>query len=395
VQTKKKQNREFWLKLGNDSGSLLLDAAPDAMLVVNQEGLIELANAQAENLFGYSREQLVGESIEILIPHALRIAHNTHRRSFFKDPHARPMGADLQLFAQKSDGSEIPVEISLSPLKTESGLFVISAIRDISERKRTEEKVRTLNRELQDKIADLAATNKELEAFSYSVSHDLRAPLRQIDGFSKILLEQAGEALPASQRDCLQEIRNGARHLGQLVDDLLNFSRLGRQALVIRTVDMNALMRSVISETQRDLSSRLIEWQVGPAPEVNCDSTLMRQVFRNLIANAVKFTRTRQRAVIEVGHTFHQGMDAFFVRDNGVGFNMAFADKLFGVFQRLHLQDEFEGTGVGLATVQRIVLKHGGVVWAEAELDRGAAFFFTLGNLSTSENVRDLQDNAS
>ena len=512
-QAKQKRIDGVGFELGN---ALLLDAAPDAMLVVNEQGLIALANAEAEKLFGYSRQQLIGESIETLIPPAVRIAHAAHRSSFFKDPRARPMGADLQLFAHKSDGSEIPVEISLSPLKTESGLFVISAIRDtterrraeekfrglmesapdamiivdtqgriarvnsqterlfgysrsdllgkaveilvperyrakhgdhregffhdprvrpmgldlelfglkrdgsefpveislspltsekeeyvtaairdISERKRAEEKIRTLNRELQDKIADLAATNKELEAFSYSVSHDLRAPLRQIDGFSKILLEEAGEALPASQRDCLQEIRDGARHLGQLVDDLLNFSRLGRQALVIHSVDLNALLRSVISESQRDTPSRMIEWQIGLLPETNCDSMLMRQVFRNLIANAVKFTRTRQSAVIEVGHNIHNGRNAFFVRDNGVGFNMAFADKLFGVFQRLHLQEDFEGTGVGLAIVQRIILKHGGTVWAEAELNRGATFFFTVGDFSAREHARDFQDHAS
>jgi len=178
----------------------------------------------------------------------------------------------------------------------------------------------------------------------------------------------------------LEEVRNGARHLGQLVDDLLNFSRLGRQALICQPVSMTALVRSVVSEIQRDMEGvgRLVEWRIGGLPDVNCDSTLMRQVLRNLISNAVKFTSTREKAIIEIGHRMENSEPMFYVRDNGVGFNMKYADKLFGVFQRLHLQEDFEGTGVGLATVQRIILKHGGKVWAKSEPDRGATFFFSL-----------------
>ena len=373
---------------------LLMDAAPDAMLVADRAGSIVLANFQAEKLFGYPREQLIGYSIDILVPPALKEKHVLHRADFFKDARPRPMGAGLQLSARRSDGAEFPVEISLSPLITEDESYVTAAIRDISDRKQTEEKIRKLNSELQKKVADLAATNKELESFSYSISHDLRAPLRQIDGFSKILLEEA-KALPHEHREYLEEIRNGARHLGQLVDDLLNFSRLGRQALVLQRVSMNALVRSVVSEMQRDLqgSQRLLEWHIGSLPDATCDSTLLRQVFRNLISNAVKFTKTKPRAIIEIGYSTEIGQPAFFVRDNGVGFNMKYADKLFGVFQRLHLQEEFEGTGVGLATVQRIILKHGGKVWVDAEQDRGATFCFSLSPDFGSSQLPELASN--
>jgi light-regulated signal transduction histidine kinase (bacteriophytochrome) len=233
---------------------------------------------------------------------------------------------------------------------------------------------------------ELMALNKELESFSYSVSHDLRAPLRQIDGFSKIILEEA-ESLSPDLRECLQQVRMGTKHMGQLVDDLLNFSRLGRQELIRDAVNLKALTESTISEIEREAGERSIQWRVGELPSLECDSALVRQVFRNLLSNAVKFTRTRNPAVIEVGKDLRNEGLVFFVRDNGVGFDMRYADKLFGVFQRLHLQEEFEGTGVGLAMVQRIILKHGGRIWAEASPDQGAAFFFTLapGNSGRSE----------
>jgi PAS domain S-box-containing protein len=232
---------------------------------------------------------------------------------------------------------------------------------------------------------ELAAANKELEAFTYSVSHDLRAPLRHISGFSKLLTEDFSSSLPPQAQDHLQRIQEGTHRMGQLVDDLLNLARVGRHELSLRVAGLNSLVEEVMEMLKPDIENRRVEWRVGNLPFVECDPALLKQVLQNLLANALKFTRTRAAAVIEIDQREENGTSVIYVRDNGVGFSMKYADKLFGVFQRLHRQEDFEGTGVGLATVQRIIQKHGGRIWAEAELDKGATFYFTIGNIERNE----------
>lgn len=227
---------------------------------------------------------------------------------------------------------------------------------------------------------ELAAANKELEAFTYSVSHDLRAPLRHISGFSKILTEEFASTLPPDAQRHLQRIADGTRRMGLLVDDLLNLGRIGRQALHLQVTGLRSIVDEVIESLKPDLANRHAEWKIGSLPYVDCDPSLMKQVFQNLLSNAVKFTRPREQTIIEIGQAEQDGATTVYVRDNGVGFSMKYSDKLFGVFQRLHRPEDFEGTGVGLATVQRIIQKHGGRIWAEAELDKGATFYFTLGS---------------
>ena len=253
---------------------------------------------------------------------------------------------------------------------------------EVLDRKRAEEEVRRLNtdleRRVQQRTSELVAANEELESFTYSVSHDLRAPLRHVDAYAQMLEEDFGAQLPPEAQNFTKKIRQGSQNMRQLVDDLLHLSHLGKTELNRQKTPLNPMVAEVVNELKPETASRHIEWQLGDLPLAECDPGLMKQVFANLIANAVKYTRPREEAKIEIGQLKANGEITVFVRDNGVGFNMKYVNKLFGVFQRLHRAEEFEGTGVGLATVARIVRKHGGRVWAEAELNKGATFYFTL-----------------
>lgn len=267
--------------------------------------------------------------------------------------------------------------------RDELGLLVDTFNEMLAEVEAGKQRFQALNEDLERRVlqrtAELEATNKELEAFTYSVSHDLRAPLRRIDGFAKLLVDDYAAQLPEDAARYLSRVREGARYMGSLVDDLLNLARVGRQELKLQVTGLSSIVDTVTTTLQRDVEGRNIEWKIQPLPFVECDPALMAVVFTNLLSNAVKYTRPRPRAVIEVGTVEQNGHPVLFVRDNGVGFSMKYAGKLFGVFQRLHRPEDFEGTGVGLATVQRILHKHGGAIWAEAALDKGACFYFTIG----------------
>ena len=356
----------------------LLESMPDS-IIVTKSGRIVLANTQAEKLFGYDHGELCGKPLEMLLPERFRKSHAGHRADYDAQPHRRALGAaPLELYGQRKDGVEFPVDISLSPLETEQGTLTVSSIRDITGHKRAEQALQEKNVELSKRTAELHAANQELEAFTHSISHDLRAPLRAIGGFSKMLLQDHGSQLPAEGQRLLNVVCSSADQMRQMIDNLLKFSRLGRQALSIQRVDVSALVREIVEELGKAERAAGVAVRFSDLPPCKADAALLKQVFVNLLLNALKFTRGKELPKIEIGHQEQGGEKVYFVRDNGVGFNMQYADKLFGVFQRLHDDQQFEGTGVGLSIVQRIIHRHGGKIWADAKEGNGATFYFTL-----------------
>jgi PAS domain S-box-containing protein len=473
----------------------LLEAAPDAMVVVDPTGTIVLVNGQVETLFGYQRTEVLGQPIEMLIPEAARADHRAHVAGYVRAPQPRRMGSGLDLFGRRKDGSEFPIEVGLSPVETGEGMLVSSAIRDVSERRLAEaqraqlativeasadaivgkdlegmvtswnpgaerlfgyaaaeivgrsimmivppeligeeaaildalrhgevRQFETERRRKDGRVIDVSVTTspirdragrvigiskvarditelkrsqqalarakeaaevagQELEAFSYSVAHDLRAPLRGMNGFAQLLLDEYGDKFDAEGRDWLEEIRLNSTRMAALIDALLSLARVTRTELRREVVDLSTLVGAVAAQLAKAEPERRVELVIANGLRAELDPRLARALVDNLVSNAWKFTAKREQARVELGAS----SGVFFVRDNGAGFDMAFAHKLFAPFQRLHSATEFAGTGIGLATVQRIVHRHGGRIWAEGVVDGGATFYFSIPRGPTEE----------
>jgi PAS domain S-box-containing protein len=382
LQTEITQRRraEETLKASEERFRLLVEHARDyAILMLDPQGRVLSWNVGAERLKGFRADEIIGQHFSRFYPQEARDRGWPDEELARAAAHGQMEDEGWRI---RKDESQFWANVVITALRDDAGnLKGFSKItRNLTDRKLAEEKVAAFNRQLEQTNQELEAANKELEAFSYSVSHDLRAPLRAIDGFSRIVLQDHAATLPDEARDYLRDIRSNTLQMGHLVDDLLAFSRLSRQAVRKQSLAPAQLVRQCLSELRGEQEGRNVTISVGELPPCSADPALLKQVWMNLLGNALKYTSKRGTAGIEVGSLNDESTkgNVYFVKDNGVGFDMRYAHKLFGVFQRLHRAEDYEGTGVGLAIVQRIIHRHGGRIWAEAQPDRGATFFFTL-----------------
>jgi PAS domain S-box-containing protein len=386
VETELRQAREQ-LKIEVEERSSLLDLTQDSIFVCDMNFVITYWNRGAEEFYGCKRQTAMGKkSGELLHTVGLEPLEETRARLLEKGEW------EGEFTRTKADGSRVTIASRWSLRRDRQGrpAAILEVSNDITARKHWEEEIKALNEELARRSQELEASNKELEAFAYSVSHDLRAPLRHMVGYAELLRKNAATALNEAGQRYLAMILEAAKRMGNLIDDLLAFSRISRVESRTSVVELGPLAQEVVAELQRDIKERHILWKIAPLPVCHGDRSMLRLALVNLLSNAVKFTRTRARAEIEIGCADQDdGEPAVFVRDNGVGFDMKYYNKLFGVFQRLHPTDAFEGTGIGLATVQRILHRHGGRIWAEGAVDRGATFYFSLPKMrrATNEDV--------
>jgi PAS domain S-box-containing protein len=368
-----------------ERAEITLNSIGDAVITVNASGSVKSFNPAAGKLFGYTTDQVVGHDIKMLMPEAHRHALDGYLERYPHTGQPYLKGLELEVTALRSNGDVFPMELRISEFYLEGSRQFIGSMRDISERRLARDEILGLNASLEERVlqrtAQLQAANRELESFSYSVSHDLRTPLSSIDGFSGLLGKEIAAGAPSERsQHYLTRIRAGVVQMGELIDAMLALAQLSRTSLHLGSVDLSGLARKVLNVCHEREPDRQVALDIQPDLVVQGDALLLRQVLDNLLGNAWKFSGKQAQARISFRcESAADGEAVYAVRDNGAGFDMAYSEKLFGAFQRLHTAAEFTGTGIGLATVQRIVARHGGRVWAESAPGRGATFYFTLG----------------
>jgi PAS domain S-box-containing protein len=366
---------------------LLVEGVQDcAIFMLSPQGHVVSWNKGAERIKGYKADEIIGKHFSCFYPPEAIAQGKPEQelRTAMEQGHANEEG-----WRVRKDGQQFWANVEITAIFEEGGCLqgFAKITRDMTESKRSEQAIYDKNLELQENARVLARSNSDLEAFSYSVSHDLRAPLRHILGFVDLLQKSAGPSLSEKSLRHLTTISQSAKRMGDLIDDLLAFSRLGQSEIQKTEVNLDGLVRETLADFQAETRERNIVWMIHALPVVRADRALLRLVLVNLISNAMKFTSARTEARIEIGFApAGSGETAIFIRDNGAGFDPKYTEKLFGVFQRLHSQSEFEGTGIGLANVQRIIGRHGGRVWAEGVVDAGATFYFSLPKQNGSIN---------
>jgi PAS domain S-box-containing protein len=360
----------------------LLEASPDAMVVVNSSGTITEISAQVEKVFGYGRNELIGRPVELLVPESFRARHGEHRRGFSEDPRTRAMGEGLELHALRRDGAEFPVEISLSPVRTDEGLLVMAAIRDITERKQVERKIRRLNADLERRVhertAELERSNEALKEFAYAASHDLQEPVRTMGNYAEILARRYRGRLDADADEFLGFIVDGAEWMHQLLQGLLEYSRVEMSPPVTAPTPMDRALEQALGNLGAAIAETGASVTSGTLPAVPGDRLQMVQLFQNLVGNAIKFRRPGVHPEVRVEAATRDSEWVFAVHDNGIGIDLRQAKRIFAIFQRLHRRPEYPGAGVGLAICRKIVELHGGRIWVESRPEGGTTFLFAL-----------------
>lgn len=349
---------------------VMLELIPDAILVVNHEGHIVYVNRQAEQMFGYTHDVLLGRSLDLLLPERFRHHHGGHLLAYFSAPRKRAMGVNKELFGCRKDGSEFPIDIMLSPLETSEGLLVISAIRDVTAQKQAEELLETQSKKL-------GESNAELERYAYVAAHDLQEPLRMVESFTQLLATRYKGRLDADADEFIGYVVDGAKRMRTLINDLLAYGRLGSRAEPFRPIDSQALLTDALATYKAQIEEMGGVITSSDLPTIAADPSQMRQVFCNLLGNALKFHGADPpRIHVEAKR---QGKEwVFSIRDHGIGIEPEYAERIFLIFQRLHTRTEYPGTGIGLAICKRVVERHGGRIWVESQPGQGSTFFFTL-----------------